>query len=71
MDQDPARRALSERLPDKFKFVFTQDSTENLLQISGPITTRDELDAVTEVLSVMRGWLPAAPSATLKDTPAS
>lgn len=57
----PTRKFISQRLPDNFKFVFTQVSSESLLQLSGPITTQDELDAVTEALLVMREWLAASP----------
>lgn len=51
-------RGVAARMNDKFKIVFT--SAEPMLQLSGPMETQDELEAVREALAVLREWLPAA-----------
>ena len=53
-------QSISARLPKDFKFVLTANVDTSLLQLSGPIKTQDELDAIVTALGVMREWL--APS---------
>lgn len=54
---DPSRKSTSERLSKDFKIVSTSDSEGTLLQLSGPIETQDQLDAVVSILGAMREWL--------------
>lgn len=56
---DPLQKSVSERLNPQFKFVFQGNAETALLQVSGPMETTDQLDAVVSALAVMRDWLPA------------
>lgn len=51
-------KSVAERMHKDFKIVFTSGPDTARLQVSGPISTQDELDAVTAALVVMRDWLP-------------
>jgi hypothetical protein len=52
------RKSISARLNDEFKFVYSGPADAASIQVSGPMATRGQLDAVVEALNVMRDWLP-------------
>lgn len=56
------RVSVCRRLNPKFKIVYTGAAEESLLQLSGPLETQDELDALVEALAIMRDWLSDAPT---------
>jgi hypothetical protein len=58
MSADLSGRSVAGRLNRDFKVVCSCSGSTTRLQLSGPIETQDELDAVVQALNVMREWLP-------------
>jgi hypothetical protein len=54
---DMNNRSIAARLNPNFKIASTSTASTTILQLSGPLETQDELDALVQTLGFMREWL--------------